>query len=88
MPLLILYLIAAILIGLLHFKNKLTAIPTLLGTIGPLFTLDCLVIIIVAYATNSITSAIIEIAIYLIICGLLLIFGINGLCFYLRYKTT
>lgn len=87
MPFLIVYLIAAIIIALLHVKAKLAAIPTLLGLIGPLLSVD--IVVVVAIGLSSMPEALVsQVGIFCLIATLFLCLFLAGLSIRLRYKLT
>jgi hypothetical protein len=51
-PYFILFIIASIIILMLHFKAKLAAIPTLYGIVGPFLSFSILTTIIIIYIKN------------------------------------
>jgi hypothetical protein len=70
----------------LHLKVKLSAVPTLLGVIGPLISIDIVSIIIISYVTATLQSLISQIAIYFLIVALSMTLFLGFLCIKMRYQ--
>lgn len=87
MPFLIAYLIAAVIVALLHVKAKLAAIPTLLGLIGPIISVD--IVVVVAIGVSSMPDSLVsQVGIFCLVATLVLCLFLAGLSIKLRYKLT
>lgn len=86
MPFLIVYFVIAIIVFLMNHQKKLSLVPALFGTIGVVFSLACLTLIIVSFSLQLINSSLRSAGIYLIISGLVLLVITNLTILSLHYK--
>ncbi len=88
MPFLIIYIIIGIVVFLLHLNSKLSAVPTLLGIIGPLLLIDILVIIFISSFSFNLKTTLLSVVIYILAAIIVLDFMLSFICLRLRYKLT
>ena len=86
MPFLIVFSLSTIIVIILHLKNKLSAVPTLLSILGILFTLDLISIVILAFLSYFIQSELYQVCTIMLSVSLLAIFFVNMVEVIRRYK--
>jgi hypothetical protein len=75
LPFFIVLTVASVFVCILHFKDKLAAVPTLFALSGVLLTLSNLVLIAVGLLTHSFNSSLASAGFYCLIGGQLLVFS-------------
>jgi hypothetical protein len=70
MPFLIIFILISILVFILHFRNKLSAVPTLYGIIGFIIFLSSITIIILSFTSTN-DSTLHQIGLYCLIISLI-----------------
>ena len=88
MPFLIMYIIIGIVVFLLHLNSKLSAVPTLLGIIGPFLFMDILVAIFISLFVYTLKTLLLSVVIYNLVAALGIGLMLSVVCVRLRYKLT
>ena len=85
LPFFIVLLLSAVLIFILHFRNKLNAIPTLYGLIGPLIFFSSITIILLGLIQGQTLLSHLSVYTLILADSLSLIAGIVSLLFWRKY---
>ena len=82
------YIIIGIVVFLLHFNSKLSAVPTLLGIIGPFLYMDILVVIFISVFLYTLKTLLLSVVIYILVAAFSIDLMLSVICVRLRYKLT
>ena len=86
LPFFIVLLVCSVLVGIMHFRGKMTAVPIVYGLAGGLLTLSNITTMAVAGSTSSLTNGIASAGLYILLSGQILVLTCNVLALVLWFK--
>lgn len=86
MPYFIIFCIVAIFVLILHYRDKLSAIPTLYGLAGGILQLSTFTLILVAFLSGADQASLVKTGLYFLIGGEILILSASVVSTILWYR--